>query len=115
MESKQSGVKITLPPGACDMPTRITIRFRKYGKLVLIKKIKVLLESVSLGLTLTELLTVKLWIEIHSVLKPLKSKFSSISLIYTCHFLGVQPCQPNCHFYHKSVWQAVYYLSLIHI
>ena len=30
MESKQSGVKITLPPGACDMPTRITIRFRKY-------------------------------------------------------------------------------------
>jgi len=29
MESKQSGIKITIPPGACQMPTRITLRFRK--------------------------------------------------------------------------------------
>lgn len=29
MESKQSGIKITIPRGACTMPTRITIRLRK--------------------------------------------------------------------------------------
>uniref|UniRef100_A0A7M5X2I4 Uncharacterized protein n=1 Tax=Clytia hemisphaerica TaxID=252671 RepID=A0A7M5X2I4_9CNID len=29
MVSKQSGIRITLPPGACQMPTRVTVRFRK--------------------------------------------------------------------------------------